>query len=144
MLCGLAFNVIVSGSMEPELSVNDIVFVQQQDDYYPDDIIVYIDENLKPIAHRLIFIDDFNMATTKGDANNAVDESFNVSNIKGKVMFKIPFLGFFFNDYVKILIFLVVVVLLAVSFVDEYKCRKKDKETLEDLQAQIAQLKNKN
>ena len=65
---GVGMAVVLSGSMEPELSVNDVIIVQQQDGYEVGDVVVYqSDKSL--VVHRIIEISD-GMVVTQGDANN--------------------------------------------------------------------------
>ncbi|MDO5329058.1 MAG: signal peptidase I [Coriobacteriia bacterium] len=141
MIEGFATNVILSGSMEPELSVDDMIVVHEQDSYNTDDIVVFIDKGNVPVAHRIISIDDSNNVTTKGDANNTPDKAFDAKNIKGKVIFKIPKLGIFINDYTKIGLVVLVVILLVISFIREAKGRDKDKDKIKSLQDEINRLK---
>lgn len=88
---GWGVSVVLSGSMEPELSVNDLVIVNEQEDYSVDDVVVYQDGNML-VVHRIISIEDREIVT-KGDANSAPDEPISASDIKGKVITRVPFLG---------------------------------------------------
>lgn len=86
---------VVSGSMEPIIKVNDIVIVKQA--HYSElevgDIIVYSDKvRNMTIIHRLMEIDN-GRAITKGDANFAADVPFSVTQIYGKKTLIIPYLG---------------------------------------------------
>lgn len=119
MMGGLGYSVVVSGSMEPELSIDDLLIVQQQDHYEPGDIIVYVDRSQGIVTHRLVYIDDDNKAVAKGDANNTADKGFGADNIKGKVILKIPKVGVLFNDYVKYTLIMLVLILLVLSFFSE-------------------------
>ena len=80
---------IVSGSMESKYHVGDYIIIKKQDKYNVDDVVTYIDDNNNYVTHRIIKIDD-NEVITKGDANNIEDETFDIVNIQGKVVYKLP------------------------------------------------------
>ena len=80
---------IVSGSMEPKYSVNDRILIKKQNNYKVNDVVTYIDKYGNFVTHRIVKINK-NKITTKGDANNTVDESFSKSKIQGRVMCKVP------------------------------------------------------
>ena len=96
--------IISSGSMEPELSAGDVVFVRGTDigDFRVGDVIVYncpskkdlcVREN-ELIAHRIVEVNEMNGLKTKGDANDRIDRWFVMfSWVKGKMFFKVPYLG---------------------------------------------------
>ena len=83
--------VVLSGSMEPELSEGDLIVVKKTNKYNENDIVVFQEGNLL-VTHRIISIDGETI-TTKGDANNTPDEPISVTAVKGKVLFWIPFVG---------------------------------------------------
>lgn len=90
---GIGVSVVLSGSMEPELSVNDLVVVKSADEYEIGDIVVYQSGN-DLIIHRIIAInDEEEKITTKGDANNVEDAEISISAVKGKLSFSLPFVG---------------------------------------------------
>lgn len=88
---GYGAAVVLSGSMEPEFSEGDLIVVKEAQQYKLDDIVVFQDGN-SLVVHRIINIDGETI-TTKGDANIAADQPIDVSAIKGKVWFWIPFAG---------------------------------------------------
>lgn len=89
---GYGASVVLSGSMEPALSVGDLLIVQAQDSYETGDIVVYQSGNT-PVVHRIVSISD-EAVTTRGDANNANDEPFFITAIKGEVIAVIPVIGY--------------------------------------------------
>ena len=89
---GYGASVVLSGSMEPVLSVGDLLIVQAQDRYETGDIVVYQSGNI-PVVHRIVSITD-ETVTTRGDANNANDEPFSPTAIKGEVIAVIPMIGY--------------------------------------------------
>lgn len=80
---------IKSESMEPNYHIGDYIIIKKQDKYKIDDIVTYIDDSDNLITHRIISINESDVVT-KGDANNTEDEMFDVVNIQGKVVYKLP------------------------------------------------------
>lgn len=89
---GYGYAVVISGSMEPEISVNDIVYVKERDTYDVGDIITY-EKYDSYITHRIVDIKDGDYIT-KGDSNNSVDlDPVMAEQIEGKVVYVLPFFG---------------------------------------------------
>ena len=81
---GYSFFKVATGSMEPNISENDIIVVKDNSDYQVDDVITY-KENDSYITHRVMAINNDNLIT-KGDANNTNDEAINKSQVLGLVV----------------------------------------------------------
>ena len=96
--------IIVSPSMVPNINVQDAIIIGRTDpnDLKQGDIISYLATDSyysgKVITHRIIGIEDVNgelLFRTKGDNNNVADGVLvNEDNVYGKVLFRIPFLGY--------------------------------------------------
>ena len=93
---------VMSGSMEPKIKVGSVVFVQKvkPETLKEGNIITFTsreDPNIS-ITHRLIATEEKEGQTvfkTRGDANNSDDISETLpGQIKGKVVFSLPFLGY--------------------------------------------------
>lgn len=125
---GFGASVILSGSMEPTLSVNDLVFVIEQDSYQADDIVVY-QEGTMLIIHRIISVDG-DTVITKGDANNVADDPITLDRIKGKLAFRIPYIGFIFK-MIKTVPGTLIVLFLAVFLMYRSRRREKDRDIAE-------------
>ena len=83
---------VVSGSMEPVIHVGSMILVQENAEYEPGDIVVYLKDSGELIVHRLISVTgDF--AITKGDANATEDDLIRTAQILGTVETVIPVLG---------------------------------------------------
>lgn len=140
MPLGFGVSVVLSGSMEPALSVNDLVIVREQQIYEQNDIIVYQDGN-SLVIHRIISIDGDEIIT-QGDANNTADSPIKVSDIKGKAMSRIPVAGAvvrFLKSPVGFLIIIVAAIaLLELPYIRE---RKKAAENQERIKEEIRRLK---
>lgn len=83
--------VVMSGSMEPTLSVNDFILVREADEYAVGDIVVYQSGN-SLVIHRIVDIQDETI-TLRGDANNAEDEPIPEIYIKGRLVMALPWVG---------------------------------------------------
>ena len=141
MPLGFGVSVVLSGSMEPELSVNDLIVVTPKDEYTVDDVVVYQVRGTL-IVHRIIEITEDGVIT-QGDANNAPDDPIKMKDIKGEVAFSVPFLGTvvqFTKTPVGIVIVLAAALLLMeLSFSRD---KKKDDDTLEQLKEEIRRIKS--
>lgn len=95
-MLGYSVATVVSGSMEPTLSVNDMIITEAEDDYEEGDILVFLVGDTL-IAHRAIEKTDAGYIT-KGDYNNTADRGLvTQERIKGKVIKIIPELGAVFQ-----------------------------------------------
>lgn len=91
---GFSTAVIASGSMEPELSPDDIIIIRQQDSYETGDIITF-QSGGSLVTHRVAAVTDDGLIT-RGDANNADDaEPVAPENVLGEVVACIPRAGAF-------------------------------------------------
>ena len=137
---GYGAAVVLTGSMEPTISANDLILVAEKPVYAEDEIAVYQSGNIL-VVHRILDITD-GMVTTKGDANNASDAPVELSAVKGKVVGVIPGVG----SLVKILktptatavILVGAVLLLEASFRKE---KQKKTDDLEKIKEEIRRLK---
>ncbi len=83
---------ILSGSMEPEIGLDDLIVNKAQDSYQVGDIITY--QNGSSLTTHRIVGEAENGFITKGDANNTVDTTpVTRDRIVGKVVFTIPRAG---------------------------------------------------
>ena len=137
---GFGMSVVLSGSMEPVLSVNDLVIVCGAESYAVDDIVVYQDGN-SLVIHRIISIDGDDVVT-QGEANNMADDPIKVSNIKGRMAFHIPFVGavvrFLKTPVGTIILIAVAVLLFELPVLRE---RKKATDEQEKIKEEIRKLK---
>lgn len=89
---GIGTAVVVSGSMEEAIGINDFIITLKQEDYSVGDVVMY-DAGNHPVTHRIIEKTD-DTYITKGDANNVADkEPVKNEQIAGKVVFVIPGVG---------------------------------------------------
>lgn len=100
--------VIVSPSMVPTIKVNDAIVIKRIDDdkYNVGDIITFNSSDIRynglTVTHRIVNKQESStnssIYTTKGDNNPVIDPTaVKTDAIYGKVLFKIPKIGYFQN-----------------------------------------------
>lgn len=104
-LLGYEVYTVISGSMEPELSVGDLLYVKPVDPatiQVGDDITFVLNEDLVVATHRVVRIDaEKKHFYTRGIANDIDDsDPVHFNNVRGVVKFSIPLLGYV-SDYIQ-------------------------------------------
>lgn len=84
---GYGYGIVLSGSMEPVLSINDLIITKEQEDYKVGDIVIFENGNILT-THRIIKKNKKEIIT-QGDANNVEDKPIKKNVIKGKLVYKI-------------------------------------------------------
>ena len=142
---GYGTAVVLSGSMEPELSKGDLIIVKKDTgNIKPGDVIVFQDTT-SLVVHRVIFVDNETI-TTKGDANNIADKPISLSDIKGKVIADVPAVGHFVNILKKpfgiALTLIIAIILLEIPRKRELKENEhKRQEMMKEIEELKKQLK---
>lgn len=96
---GYAILEVVSGSMEPNISIGDLIIIDTKaKDYKVKDVVTFYDVNGSFVTHRIIEIDG-NKIITQGDANNTIDEAISKDDIVGRYVFKIKGIGYLINSF---------------------------------------------
>lgn len=120
--------VVISGSMEPTLTVGGILYYHEESiqDFDTGDVLVYkIPEH--NISHRIVEIKDDGFIT-KGDANNSIDEKVNYDQVLGKgTNWSIPYIGWY-ADFIynhKYILFISVALIVIDMANDYYKDHKR-------------------
>lgn len=137
---GYGVSVVLSGSMEPALSVDDLVFLKETQNVEEGDVIVY-QSGRELIIHRVVMINGETLQT-KGDANPVPDTPINISDVKGKMTGKVPFAG----KIVRALktpagVAAVAIAAFALTELSYRKEREEDVEDMERIKAEIRRLK---
>ncbi len=137
---GLGAAVVLSGSMEPELYKGDLIIVKETTEYAERDVVVY-QEGYSLVVHRIISMADGEIVT-QGDANDTADNPITVEEIKGKVIFHIPYLGTLVG-LIKTPIGTVVVIAIAIVLVEipRRRDKQKDDDECQKILEEIAKLK---
>ncbi len=94
---GIKSFVVMTGSMEPTISVGSVVYTLHKDGYEKGDIISF-EKGGPTITHRIVDVQTENNVLsykTKGDANNSIDsDSVPFNKVIGKEIFRLPYLGY--------------------------------------------------
>lgn len=137
---GYGASLVLSGSMEPALSVDDLVIVKAQKTYRTGDVVIYQTGNIL-VIHRIVSIDGETIIT-QGDANNMADEPITPYSIKGKMIGHIPQAGsivrFLQTPGGFLLLLAAAVVLFELPY---YRARKKSDDELQKIKDEIRRLK---
>lgn len=104
-ILGYQMFTVISGSMEPQYSIGDLIAVKEVDPAtieVGDPITFVLNEDLMVATHRVIEVDAANQHLyTKGDANDVADSApVHFNNVIGVPQFAIPLLGYV-SDFVQ-------------------------------------------
>ena len=137
---GYGSAVVLSGSMEPAMSVGDLIIVSEDAPYAVGDVVVFQSGNML-VVHRVIAIDGDNV-TTQGDANNTADAPVSKALVKGKVIATLPKVGTAVG-FIKTPIGTLLLVVAAVVLVElpHRKEKQKDDEERQKIIDEINRLK---
>lgn len=96
---GYALLEVVSGSMEPEIHLGDMIIINTNaQNYRRGDVITYRDNSGALVTHRIISIDE-KQVITKGDSNNTEDNPITKDQIIGKALYKIYHAGIIISSF---------------------------------------------
>lgn len=122
---GFSTAVVISGSMEPAIHVDDLVLIHRQDSYQIRDIVMYEGEH-SMVTHRIVGIED-GVYITQGDSNNAPDPPIPKERVAGKVIHTVhgagKIIGFFQSPLGMCILMMAAVVILLLP-----EAGKKEKE----------------
>lgn len=140
--------IVLSGSMQPNIKIGDLVFVKSSkvENLNVNDIIAFKTNDNTVTTHRIIDIDTTTKGErcfiTKGDSNNVKDDELVCkNNLEGKMVKRIPKLGKFISFIQQPLGFLIMmmtifIICLFIYLYEDKKINKKyGKMTKEDLKA---------
>ena len=140
MPLGYGGAVVLSGSMEPTLMVDDLIIVKAEESYEVGDVVVYQNGKML-VVHRIVDM-DAETVTTRGDANNVNDAAVSLAQVKGKVIAHVPQVGKLVR-MLKTPAATVVLIVMAVLSVELPYRKEKDKndEELQRIKDEIRRLK---
>ncbi len=133
------FNVI-SGSMEPEYCVGDLIYVKEVNVNtikVGDPITFVMNEDLVVATHRVVKIDtEKQHFYTMGDANETVDSPVHFNNVVGVPKFKIAKLGYV-SDFIQnppgmYITLAVGIILILAVFLPDFNVKRKNEEDLKE------------
>ena len=131
---------VLSGSMEPTFSKGTLLLVKDTKEVQEGDIVVYQSRD-ELIVHRIISLSG-DEVVTQGDANSVADEPFDRSQIKGKVIGWIPFLGNVAAVLKKPIAVIIILILAFVLVEGSFRSqRDADDQELEAIKEEIRRLK---
>ncbi len=140
---GFGASFVLSGSMEPEISTDDLVFVKKPGELHVGDVVLY-NTGESNVLHRITKIDG-DIITTQGDANNTEDKPFSETAVLGVYTGKIPnggkIIRFVTNPP---FVMAVVFILMAVAFTWMFIEEKEEREKINRIRAEIESIKAEN
>lgn len=143
--------IVLTGSMEPEISSGDLIIVRQTDaaDVKEKDVIAFFDPDgngQSILTHRVVSItqeDGRTAFVTKGDANHAEDRlPVPADQLVGTYVFRIPGMGnaaMFMQTTAGLIICVVLPLVLLVGY-DVIRRRQFEKHSQQDTAALLAEL----
>ena len=112
---GYSQYIVTTGSMEPNISVGDLILVKSQEEYELGDVVTFHDAVGSTVTHRIMGTVS-GQFITQGDANNTEDNDLlPPERIIGKVRLVLPGMGYaieFLRSPLGILLLVVIGVLL--------------------------------
>jgi signal peptidase I len=117
--------IVKSGSMEPAIRTGGLVFIHPAQTYEIGDIITFGKDTKTqiPTTHRIVEVNGEGSARTfitKGDANEEADPTATkVSDVSGKVIFSVPYLGYILDFAKKPLGFMLLVGVPAIIIISD-------------------------
>ena len=138
-ILGYKSYIIKTNSMEPTISINDVVITKKvkKEKIKKGDVITFLQDG-EVITHRITQIDDNGNYTTKGDNNN-IEDIFKITyeNIEGKHILTIPYLGKIVqvldNKIVFLIITLIILIFMLIAIQNQEKREnRREKKKIED------------
>ena len=138
-ILGYKSYIIKTNSMEPTISINDVVITKKvkKEKIKKGDVITFLQDG-EVITHRITQIDDNGNYTTKGDNNN-IEDIFKITyeNIEGKHILTIPYLGKIVqaldNKIVFLIITLIILIFMFITILNQEKREnRREKKKIED------------
>lgn len=130
---GYSTAVVVSGSMQPEINVDDLVVIKKQKEYSKGDIIAFRGGK-SFVTHRIIEETPQGFVT-QGDANNTADEALvRKQDISGEVIYTVKGVGRLVSFLKSPLGMMILFVFAFIIIIIPDKQDKEDTNTMENTQ----------
>lgn len=138
---GYGAALVLTGSMEPTIMADDLIFVKEADSFREGDIVVFQSGSVL-VVHRVVAITEEGLIT-RGDANNADDAPVAPGDVKGTVIGRIPGAGSWVrllkSPWVSFGLIAGAVLMVEGSFRVQ---KKKDQDELDKIKEEIRRLKD--
>ena len=128
---GFKFYTVLTGSMEPNYNVGDLVIGKkiEQNNIKVDDVITFSVDSKNTMTHRVVEIVEENgeiLYKTKGDNNNSPDPDLvKYSQIQGYAFFKIDKLGKLITEFVSGIGIVIVIAFVVISYLRSSRNEEK-------------------
>lgn len=116
MVGGIGLVNQTNNSMSPLINIGDLCVVVKQTNYTVDSIIAYETNKSELVVHKFLGKDSKGMCRAKGLNYKTIDNPFEPEQIKGQVIFAIPFVGFIITPVFNICFILILVGCLIVCY----------------------------
>src|SRR5260221_2790067 len=134
-LFGIRTFTVVTGSMQPTVSVGSIIFTKTMNTYHVGDVIAFQKGDVT-ISHRIVTAKN-GIYTTKGDANNTPDSTpVTMHDVVGKTIAFLPAIGkfaYFLKTLPGFLLFIVLPTLLFIGFHFKHFIKEIEKEVIKKI-----------
>ena len=91
-ILGYSQLVVISGSMQPAIDPGDLLIIKRQESYQAGDVVTFLQGD-SLVTHRLTGITG-DTALTRGDANNTDDAPISPDDIQGRMVLRVPRVGY--------------------------------------------------
>ena len=127
--------VVRSGSMSPTFNVGDLIVVKPvaPEELSVGDIVTFATES-EIITHRIVTLDygpEGNMLITKGDDNRVKDRPIYHDQLRGRMEFRVPYVGYvsnFIGNHLAPTVGICVLILVTSLTLDAIEKRKRPQE----------------
>ena len=143
--------IVLSGSMEPSIKIGSIVVIKPESLYKVNDVVTFGKDTKKdvPTTHRIVStraVEGVMFFTTKGDANKNIDGiEIRQSDIHGKVLFSISYMGYII-DFVRKPVGMIIVIVLPALYIvyDEVRKILNEIKRMRKSKLTVGEVKEKN
>ena len=138
---GYGAALVLTGSMEPTIMADDLIFVKEADTFAPGDIVVFQSGSVL-VVHRVLEVTEDSLIT-QGDANNVTDDPVALKDVKGIVLGWLPNAGTLVrllkSPWATVILIAGAILMVEGSFRAQ---KKKDQDELDKIKEEIRRLKD--
>ena len=128
---GYKIYTVLTGSMEPQYNVGDLIIEKpiEQNNIKEGTVITYAINEHKTVTHRVVDIvkkDGKILYRTKGDNNNKADvDLVEYSQVKGSILFKVGKVGKIISEFASGIGIVVILILIWISYIHSSRTEEK-------------------